>query len=59
LVTEINGKEVCQEIVNTLKAYQFDTLYKIDSENRLVKVTSFESSADYVFFKGIVPEGMV
>ena len=59
LVTEINGKETCHEIVNTLKSYHFDTVFKIDSDNTLIKVSDFDSSADYVFFKGIVPEGIV
>lgn len=58
LVTEINGKETCHEIVKNLQSYQFDAVYKIDSDNKLVKVNDFDSSADYVFFKGIAPEGI-
>jgi FkbM family methyltransferase len=52
LVTEINSLETCNQIVNLLKEYGFDQVYKIDFENQLATVQTYEGSADYVFVKG-------
>lgn len=52
LVTEINSLETCNEIVNLLKKYGFDQIYKINTENKLATVQTYEGSADYVFVKG-------
>ncbi len=53
LVTEINGKETCHEIINTLKTYGFNEIYKMGDENKLIRVEAFEDSADYILYKGI------
>ncbi len=52
LVTEINSLETCNQIVNLLKEYGFDQIYKINTENKLATVQAYEGSADYVFVKG-------
>ncbi|MEO8515692.1 MAG: FkbM family methyltransferase [Flavobacterium sp.] len=52
LVTEINELETCKEIIETLKNYGFEKIYKINSNNDCSSVIGYEGSADYIFIKG-------
>lgn len=52
LLSEINGGSTCREIVQFLKEYNFESIYKILEDNSLKIVTDYESSGDYVLFKG-------
>ena len=40
-------------IMDVLKDYNFEDIYKINANNNLRKVDDFNGSADYVFIKGI------
>ncbi|MEO5775556.1 MAG: FkbM family methyltransferase [Flavobacterium sp.] len=51
LLEEINGLDVCKSIVETLKASEFDAIYKIHA-NQFISVKEFEGSADYILVKG-------
>lgn len=53
LLEENNGLLTCKEIINNLKDYNFEDIYKINVTNNLRKVDDFNGSADYVFIKGI------
>jgi len=52
LLTEINGQETCETIINMLIANDFKTIFKISAQNELIEVSQYEGSADYVLLKG-------
>lgn len=52
LLIEINGDSTCEVIFEDLKQSNFGLVYKITTDNELIKVLSFDGSADYVFIKG-------
>ncbi|MEI7507999.1 MAG: FkbM family methyltransferase [Flavobacterium sp.] len=52
LVTEINGIEICKEIITSLKEKNFEHIYKIDDKASLILVEDYDGSADYIFIKG-------
>lgn len=52
LLEENNGLSMCEQITLVLKENDFEYIYKI-KDNDLLKVSSFEGSADYIFIKGI------
>lgn len=51
LISEINGHDVCTEIVKNLIDKGFIKAFKVDN-NKLIEVTQYENSADYIFIKG-------
>ena len=51
LISEINGQEVCAEIVKSLINFGFLKVFKVD-KNTLIEVSAYEDSADYIFVKG-------
>jgi FkbM family methyltransferase len=52
LLEEINGANICQEIIAFLIKNNFNMLFKIDSNNELLEVVKYEGSSDYIFIKG-------
>ena len=50
-ISEINGQEVCSEIVASLINNGFLKVFKVD-HNKLIEVSAYEDSADYIFIKG-------
>lgn len=50
LISEINGHDVCTEIVKNLIDKGFIKAFKVDN-NKLIEVTQYENSADYIFIK--------
>lgn len=53
LLSENNSVDSCEQIVQKLSKFGFEAIYKIEQENKFVKVDRFNGSADYVFVKGI------
>lgn len=51
LISAINGKDICCEIVENLKTIGFVKVYRVN-ENKLIEVNEYEDSADYIFIKG-------
>ncbi len=51
LISEINGQEVCSEIVKSLINNGFLKVFKV-GKNKLIEVSAYEDSADYIFVKG-------
>jgi FkbM family methyltransferase len=52
LVTEINSAQTCNEIFSFLKHFNFDKVFKIENNKKLIEVFNFDSSGDYIFLKG-------
>lgn len=51
LISEINGQDICSEIVESFMKEGFLKGYKVYN-NKLVEIIEYEGSADYIFIKG-------
>lgn len=52
LVTEINSIQTCNEIFVFLKHFNFNRVFKIENNEKLIEVSNFDCSGDYIFLKG-------
>lgn len=52
LLSEINGFSGCTEIMELLKECAFESIYKIQPNNSLIKVFDYTGSGDYILIKG-------
>lgn len=52
LVEENNNLQICKEIIQILKDFGFNYIYKIGEKEQFVSVSDFYDSSDYVLLKG-------